>query len=179
MDGAGRLTVQDLPTRNPAVTQSNRVGVVRLTGSAPAAGTIAVPAAALPAIGELAGRDGATLRFALAAVAADGGPLDVVVELSDGAGTVASLPLSDVGGVLRPIAPDAMKSRVVASLGGVSLPVSEGGEIHLQTYALPMAWWVRQAPDFDPGTLASITFRLRGPAGAAMALDEVGVDPGP
>jgi hypothetical protein len=103
----------------------------------------------------------------------------VVVELADAHGTTASVTLADAGGVLRPIAPQPMKSRLVSSLGGISLSIrDDDAEVRLQTYALPMAWFVRAAPDFDPGTLASITFRLRGPAGAAMALDEVGVDPG-
>ena len=171
--GGGRLTRLELPTRNAAVTQGNMVGVELLTGDQPVDVTIAADSAATAA-----GRPGATLRLALGALRSDGGPLEVEVAVRDSAGVEAVVPIDAYGGTLEPIAPQAFKSAFVAQLSGMpSIPAS-GPETHLQTYALPMLAFVAVSPAFDSSKLASVVIRLRGPAGSAMVIDEIGVAPG-
>ncbi|HEY0606763.1 MAG TPA: hypothetical protein VGD58_27845, partial [Herpetosiphonaceae bacterium] len=61
------------------------------------------------------------------------------------------------------------------SLKGASWKNAPLSEPILQTFMLPLADFVAVSPDFDPATLAAITFVFDDTAAGTILLDNVGI----
>ena len=144
-------------------------GVVNLGWDAARANGQPAYAVRLPA-GALALTASDALIFALADNRDPAGaattPTDLTLELVDGAGALAQLPLSTVG---------ALPPRLAAQL--TRLPFAQEVELSepvLQHYAFPLAWFVMANPAFDPAGITTIRFVFdRTPAGEIL-LDDIG-----
>ncbi len=174
----------DLRSRNRASTSASQVNqAVWLEWKARAAGTdsAGVPGSFridLPdSLAASWGVDSTwTLDFLLAATSVkpdslsdDDARTDLSVEVSDGAGRVARVPVSRYGPVRRPLRISLLRRKEIEKAR-----VGADHEIVLQGFTIPLSDLAREAPGFDAGTVRSIGFVFdRSPAGS-IALDEVG-----
>ncbi|MBN1262283.1 MAG: MFS transporter [Anaerolineae bacterium] len=100
---------------------------------------------------------------------ADRTPIDLMLELRDGAGNTAWLPLSHFA-LLQPQIRGRIGKADFMSVVPLSEPV-------FQTFSFRLADFAAANPHFDPATLAEITFVFdRTPAGVVI-LDEIGLNP--
>jgi len=99
-------------------------------------------------------------------------PLDWTVELVDGAGRVARLPLSR----FRPL-PVSWVSRYTR-LANESKQFGKPWEITLQTFELPLADFAAAAPGFDPTALSAIRFRFDLSPEGLVIVDNIGLAAG-
>lgn len=97
-------------------------------------------------------------------------PIDLTIELVDAAGNLARLPLSRAR---------LLQAQLESSVWKARLGAPPRREIVFQTFELPLAWFVKAAPTFDPGRLVTLRFVFdRTPAGLVV-LDDVGFAPAP
>jgi hypothetical protein len=97
-------------------------------------------------------------------------PIDLTVEMVDGAGHVARLPLSKFGVPRRPLEihilrrGDQEKQRYPTQY-----------EMVLQTYVMPLAEFAEQSPQFDPSTLKSVRLMFDRIVQGTVVVDDIGV----
>lgn len=102
-------------------------------------------------------------------------PLDWTVELVDGRGQVARLPLSR----FRTL-PVAWASRFTRLPGSEKDRYGDPWEVTLQTFELPLAAFAESAPGFDPASLSAVRFVFdRSPEGVVVVDDLGFADAGP
>jgi dienelactone hydrolase len=95
-------------------------------------------------------------------------PLDLTVELVDGSGQTAQLPLSSYAPLPPPITFHTLKAPILETSD------TRSSEIVFHSYAFPLLAFQADNPDFNPDRLAAIHFRFdRSPQGL-VALDEIG-----
>jgi dienelactone hydrolase len=100
-------------------------------------------------------------------------PPDMVVEVEDGDGRRASLPL-DAATSLRPPLPGRVgKWTGWSERYRVTLDPAWPAEHLLQTYELPLAWFAAEQPGLDLGRLASVTLRPDGDVAGSVHLGDV------
>jgi dienelactone hydrolase len=95
-------------------------------------------------------------------------PLDLTIELVDGSGNTASLPLSHYALLQPQIQFYTLKARFLESRD------SRPGEVTFQSYAFPLADFQASNPQFDPDALASIRFVFDRSERGVVVLDEIG-----
>lgn len=96
-------------------------------------------------------------------------PLDFTLELTDGAGRMAGLPLGRIAPVPPPVRARWTKLAALDRAG-----YGDETEIHLQTYTLPLSVFTGTGTGFDPTDLRTIRFRFdRSPSGV-LVLDDLG-----
>jgi dienelactone hydrolase len=96
-------------------------------------------------------------------------PVDLSVELVDGAGRTARLPLSDYGVIRRPLEAWILRRR--------DLDTSRFGEhfeLVMQTFTLPLGDFRRANPSLDLGTLAAVRFVFDRAEAGTVVVDEIG-----
>ena len=138
-----------------------RGGVTAIEWDGPKAFTVA-PAAPSRSIGP-----GGELVFSLADTGPASDPIDLTVELTDGDGTVARMPLS----ASAPLEPELTTRHL--KIG--ALEEGPAGEPAFQTYALALADWARRDPRFDPATLRRVRFVFDRTRAGRILLGDVGV----
>lgn len=112
------------------------------------------------------------LSFTTAEAAGTPGP--VTVELEDGHGTRASLPL-EAAAPLHPALPVVFtKADWIATQTGYDLDTKRPEEYVLQTYALPLRDFQAAAPAFNPADIRAIRVRFDGSEGGSVLLDNIG-----
>jgi len=99
----------------------------------------------------------------------DGTHIDLTVELVDGAGTAARLPLSRFGVVRRPL-----ETRVYRRSGRDASRFAQTYEVVLQSYVLPLADFAEANPGFDPATVRAVRFVFDRTVAGTVILDELG-----
>ena len=100
-------------------------------------------------------------------------PLDLTVELVDGAGTSVALPLSHFQPVPGPIETEFTKWPALERLAPqYDSPV----DFILQTFALPLEQFTAVNELFDPSRLSTIRLRFDRQPGGAIVLDGIGID---
>jgi dienelactone hydrolase len=99
----------------------------------------------------------------------EGLPLDLTLELTDGQGRMAGLPLSRIAPVPLPVRARWTKLAALDRAG-----FGEDAEVHLQTYTLPLSAFAGAGAEIDPSDLRTIRFRFdRSPSGV-IVLDDLG-----
>jgi dienelactone hydrolase len=100
-------------------------------------------------------------------------PPGVVVEVEDGNGRRASLPL-DAATSLRPPLPGRVgKWPAWSSRYRVTIDPAWPAEHLLQTYELPLAWFAAEQPALDLGRLVAVTLRPDGDEGGSVHLGAI------
>jgi hypothetical protein len=95
--------------------------------------------------------------------------MDLTIEVTDGSGTTARLPLSAYGPVRRPI-----ESYIYIRSGRDKLRFGSLSELVLQTYVIPFVDWQRVAPSIDLDRITRVRFLFdRTPAGSVV-VDNIG-----
>lgn len=97
-------------------------------------------------------------------------PLDLTIELTDADGNTSLVPLSDVG----PIHP-ALTIRLFKWTWLEKTLNTEPAERLLQTYQIPMEWFIEENPSFDPAKLHTISFLFDRTDRGVILLDEIGI----
>jgi hypothetical protein len=97
-------------------------------------------------------------------------PPDFTIELEDGRGRVARLPLSAFGAVRMPI-----ESYIYRRRGRDKAQFPTLAEPVMQTYLVPMSAFVGQAAEFDPATIRAIRLVFDRKRVGAILLDDLGV----
>ncbi|MGH7129658.1 MAG: hypothetical protein ACREIV_13900 [Planctomycetaceae bacterium] len=96
-------------------------------------------------------------------------PIDLSIEVTDGAGISARVPLSRYGAVRRPLESYILRRRDLEEARYAKL-----AELVLQTYSVPLADFRRETPTLDLSTVRSVRFLFdRAPAGTVV-IDEIG-----
>jgi len=96
-------------------------------------------------------------------------PIDLSMVVTDASGRSASLPLSAYGVVRRPL-----ESYVYRRAGRDKQRFANVYEIVLQTYAIPLADFVRATPGFDPARIARVQWRFDRSVAGTIVLDNIG-----
>lgn len=97
-------------------------------------------------------------------------PLDLSIELTDADGNVSWMPLSDVG----PIHP-ALTIRLFKWTWIEKTFKTEPAERLLQTYQIPMEWFIEENPSFNPAKLHTISFLFDRTDKGTILLDDIGI----
>jgi hypothetical protein len=121
-----------------------------------------------------------TLRFALADgsdfhAGVPGAPLDVVVEVVDGDGDTARLPLAAIGALPPPLPVTLAKDDRLMSTTNIDLHLDSPVERVLQTYVIPLALFEAADADFDPVDLAGFRLRVARVADGGVWIADVGL----
>ncbi len=103
----------------------------------------------------------------------DSTPPDFTIELEDGAGRIARLPLSEFGAVRRPI-----ETYIYRRKGKDKTNFPTLAEPVMQTYLLPTARFVQANAAFDPSTLRAVRFVFDRTRSGAVMLDDIGLTNG-
>jgi predicted dienelactone hydrolase len=100
----------------------------------------------------------------------DSTPPDLTVEVEDGAGMIARLPLSSFGPVRRPIEVYTLrrKGRDKTAFGTLS-------EMIMPSYVMPFARFTAVEPRFDPTTIRALRLRFDKTRVGAVTVDDVGL----
>ena len=109
-----------------------------------------------------------------AAVPGGGDRIDLTVELIDGDGTRARIPLSEY----RPV-PPRVEIRLLKTMELTRQRMPERSEPLLQSYRLPLADFTAEEDAFDPTSLTRIRFVFDRTPSGSVALDDVGLAAGP
>ncbi|MDP2497597.1 MAG: hypothetical protein Q8W44_06320 [Candidatus Palauibacterales bacterium] len=102
-----------------------------------------------------------------------GDRIDLTVELVDGDGTRARIPLSEY----RPV-PPRVEIRLLKTMELTRQRMPRRSEPLLQSYRLPLADFADENPGFDPTSLSRIRFVFDRTPSGSVALDDVGLAAG-
>lgn len=97
-------------------------------------------------------------------------PIDLTIELADGNGRVARLPLSRFGIPRKPL-----ETRIFRRADRDKQRFTNIYELIPQTFVMPVADFVAASPDFDPSRLASITLRFDRTDAGTVVIEHVGL----
>jgi dienelactone hydrolase len=97
-------------------------------------------------------------------------PVDLTIELTDSAGHVARLPLSQFG-----IARHPLDARIYRRAGRDTTRFANIYELIPQTFVMPLAEFGRVAPEFDPRQLQSIRLLFDRTEAGTVVLEHVGL----
>ncbi len=97
-------------------------------------------------------------------------PIEITAELVDSAGHSARLPLSRFGTIRRPL-----DTKVYRRDGRDDQRFATTFELVPQTYVLPLADFVKIAPQFDPGRLTTIRLLFDKTSAATVVVSDIGL----
>jgi hypothetical protein len=97
-------------------------------------------------------------------------PIDLTIELADGTGRVARLPLSRFGTPRKPL-----ETRIFRRADRDKQRFTNIYELIPQTFVMPVADFVEASPGFDPSSLASITLRFDRTDAGTVVIEHVGL----
>jgi dienelactone hydrolase len=97
-------------------------------------------------------------------------PVDLTIELTDSAGHVARLPLSQFG-----IARHPLDARIYRRAGRDTTRFANIYELIPQTFVMPLADFARVAPEFDPRQLQSIRLLFDRTEAGTVVIEHVGL----
>lgn len=100
----------------------------------------------------------------------DSTPPDLTVEMEDGAGVIARLPLSSFGPVRRPIEVYTLRRK-----GRDKTVFSTLSEMIMPSYVMPFDQFAKVEPRFDPTTVRAIRLRFDRTRVGAVTVDDVGL----
>ncbi len=102
-------------------------------------------------------------------------PVDLTVEVEDAAGARASVPLSRYGPIRRPLEMSILRRKDLEEDRFAAL-----SELILQSYQIPLADFVEEAPGLDPTRLRSVRLVFDRTEAGTVVVDDVGFAwPGP
>ena len=121
-----------------------------------------------------------TLRFALAdgsdlQAGEPGAALDVAVEVVDGDGDTARLPLAAIGALPPPLPVTLAKDDRLMSTTSIDLHLDSPVERVLQTYAIPLSLFEAADPAFEATDLTGFRLRFSRAVDGAVWIDDVGL----
>ncbi|MEP6689896.1 MAG: MFS transporter [Gemmatimonadaceae bacterium] len=97
-------------------------------------------------------------------------PVDITIALVDASGVVARVPLSRYGAVRRPL-----ETHVYRRASREESQFANQFEYVLQTYAIPVADFVKEQPSFDAKKIVSVRWIFDRLAAGTIILDDVGI----
>jgi dienelactone hydrolase len=107
-----------------------------------------------------------------AKAAPDTVPMDLTIEVTDGGGRTARVPLSRYGAVRRPLETRIMRREIRDKAQFTTLH-----ELVLQSYEIPFADILAAVPGFDPSTLRTIRFVFDRTVAGTVIIDDIGISP--
>ena len=121
------------------------------------------------------------LRFALAdGSAADGsrmGPLDIMIEVVADDGRTVALPLAAFGALPPPLPVQLAKHDLLVATTTIDLRLTSPAERVLQTYAIPLALFEAEDPDFRAADLDGVRLRIERSSAGALWIADVALAP--
>jgi hypothetical protein len=97
-------------------------------------------------------------------------PIDFSVEVIDAAGHSAKLPISNYGIARKPLEANVYRRR-----GRDKARFTNNYELVPQTFILPLADFVKTAPEFDPKTLTTVRLLFDKTAAGTVVIEHIGV----
>lgn len=171
VSGFSKWGLENLTLRDGTTAQNMTVARLEWSAGSEPAYAISLPAGAAEGWG-LTTAD--QITFSMTHAQPGQKDLEVVIELVDANGVIASLPLSSVAPIQPLLVTRLAKTDWLGSLLLPNLQFATPWEKMLQTYCLPLAEFVNANPAFDPARLRAITLRFSAGQGGQVYLDAIG-----